>query len=396
MKPAAGLSILVAAMLVSLALLASLSPSRALADELPKDTNQIESLTPEQAKTLLAEFTGRSNCLQLAGLTTLDADTAKVLAEFKSDYLFFNGLSTLDADTAKALAEFKGAGLLLDGLTTLNAATAKTLAEFKGEELLLNGLTTVDAATAKALAEFKGQYLCLNGLTTLDADIAKALAEFKGRYLYLDGLTTLDAATAKTLAEFKGDYLQLNGLTTLDADTAKALTAFEGRLSLSAKVQEAFCDKNPLTPETALVWAKLLQGDLKRLTTLDAETAKALAEFKGEQLLLNGLTTLDAATAKALAGSPAWSGDLSSIVAIESPDSVEIAVALATKKGPLSLPNLTKISPKTLTALIEKEDVEIPLIETLELIQEPDGSPTDDFMIPKGFQSRQKVRQQGR
>lgn len=64
------------------------------------------------------------------------------------------------------------------------------------------------------------------------------------------------------------------------------------------------------------------------------------------------------------------------------------AVALANRKRPLSLPNLTKISPKTFTALIEKEDVEIPLIETLELIQEPDGRPTDDFAIPEGFQSR--------
>jgi hypothetical protein len=73
-----------------------------------------------------------------------------------------------------------------------------------------------------------------------------------------------------------------------------------------------------------------------------------------------------------------------------------LTAALATRKGPLSLRNLTKISPKTLTSLIEKEDVEIPLIETLELIQEPDGSPTDDFVIPKGFQSRQKRRQQGR
>jgi hypothetical protein len=30
------------------------------------------------------------------------------------------------------------------------------------------------------------------------------------------------------------------------------------------------------------------------------------------------------------------------------------------------------------------------------LIQEPDGSATDDFMIPKGFETRQKTRQQGR
>ena len=108
------------------------------------------------------------------------------------------------------------------------------------------------------------------------------------------------------------------------------------------------------------------------------------------------LITLDAATAKAIAGSPAWNGDLSSITAFESPDSVEIATALAKREGPLLLPSLTKISPKALTALIEKEDVEIPLIETLELIQEPDGSPTDDFVIPKGFEARQKARQQGR
>jgi hypothetical protein len=33
--------------------------------------------------------------------------------------------------------------------------------------------------------------------------------------------------------------------------------------------------------------------------------------------------------------------------------------------------------------LLEKEDVEIPLIETLELIPEPDDSPTDDFVIPE-------------
>lgn len=50
----------------------------------------------------------------------------------------------------------------------------------------------------------------------------------------------------------------------------------------------------------------------------------------------------------------------------------------------LNLPSLKKISLKTPTALIHKEDIEIPLIETLELIPEPDGSPTEDFLIPPG------------
>ena len=86
MKPAANASILAAALILSLV---PLSQARALADELPKDTNQIESLTPEQAKTLLAEFPGvwvvfeydlgtvTERGLPLNGLKSLDAEIAK-------------------------------------------------------------------------------------------------------------------------------------------------------------------------------------------------------------------------------------------------------------------------------------------------------------------------------
>jgi hypothetical protein len=38
---------------------------------------------------------------------------------------------------------------------------------------------------------------------------------------------------------------------------------------------------------------------------------------------------------------------------------------------------------------MQKEDVELPRIETLQIIPEPDGSPTDDFVIPEEFQLRQ-------
>jgi hypothetical protein len=211
MKPATDASILAAALIVSLVWL---SPSRALADELPKDTNQIESLTLEQAKKLAAEFPGVTVAERVESMTSCTPGC-----------LPLNGLKSLDAATAQALAGFEGGGL------------------------------------------------------------------------YLNGLTRLDVATAKALAEFKGRKLELNRPTTLDIDIAKTLAAL---------------DK--------------------------------------------------------------WDGDLSSIVAIESPDSVEIAATLATRKGPLRLPNLKKISPKTLAALIEKEDV----------------------MLPKEFQTRQKARQQGR
>jgi len=112
-------------------------------------------------------------------------------------------------------------------------------------------------------------------------------------------------------------------------------------LLLPDEVQEMFFTTSPLTRESALVLAAVLNGDLSRVTALD------------------------------------------------SPDSVAVAQALATRKGPLQLPNLERISPKTLSALIEKDDVEIPLIEKLELIPEPDGSPNDDFVIPKWLEERQ-------
>jgi len=89
-----------------------------------------------------------------------------------------------------------------------------------------------------------------------------------------------------------------------------------------------------------------------------------------------------------------WSGDLSFITALDSRDSVAIAQALAKRPGPLAIRNLKKISPKTLTALLKKQDVQIPILETLELIQEPDGSVTEDFIVPDWLSERESRLQQ--
>jgi hypothetical protein len=134
---------------------------------------------------------------------------------------------------------------------------------------------------------------------------------------------------------------------------------------------------------------------LDGLATLDADTVAALAAFKGHALSLNGLTAIDAAAAKVLAEADGWDGHLPGLTAFASPDAVAVAQALATRKGPLALPNLEKISPRTLSALIEKRDIVIPVIEKLKLIPEPDGSPTDDFVIPAWLQERQEQQQAG-
>lgn len=126
--------------------------------------------------------------------------------------------------------------------------------------------------------------------------------------------------------------------------------------------------------------------------TLDASALRALSGFKGQGKIHVGdaLQALSLEAAEVFASSEAFDGRLGGLRVFGAADSAAIAKALATRKGPLSLPNLEKISPKTLTALIEKRDVEIPLIETLELIPEPDGSPTEDFVIPDWLNERKR------
>lgn len=104
--------------------------------------------------------------------------------------------------------------------------------------------------------------------------------------------------------------LPLNGLKSVDGDLAEALAGYR---------------KGPL----------FLDG----LTMLSVEAAKALARHRGV-LSLSGLTTLSADAAKAIAAAEHWTGYLPCVTTLDSPDSVVIAQALATRHGPLSLPNL--------------------------------------------------------
>ena len=66
--------ILIAAVLV-------LSCGFCLAEDFPKDTNEIKSLTAEQAAELVAKFDGH---LSLDDLTSIDKDVLKILKSNKS------------------------------------------------------------------------------------------------------------------------------------------------------------------------------------------------------------------------------------------------------------------------------------------------------------------------
>ena len=402
-----------------------------IAAELPTDTNQIESLGPAEAADLVASCPGVRLCLTpanhpgtsfepglaLNGLQTLDPATARVLAGCnRFPMITLDGLSTLDSDTARALAA-GSAGLSLRGLTRIDLPVASALARLAGSALVVNG--PVDAEVARTLATFRGSghpasVLGITGLETLAPDAATALAGFKGSTLLIGGLRTLDAGVARTLAAVNRDCLALDGLTTLEVDAAAALAEFPGKTLILGGLES-------LDAEAARALARfggqtLGVGDL---AVLDAEAARALGEFRGRWCFVGitaaadvpeifaalgdriycptttvgGRTPLTLAIARAIADRPRQvDGLLPALTAFTDPDSVAIAAALARRQGSLALPNLQRVSPKTMAALLAKEDVEIPLIETLELIAEPDGGETDDLTIPEAVLKRQELQ----
>jgi hypothetical protein len=217
----------------------------------------------------------------------------------------------------------------------------------------------------------------------------------------------LTAAEAKKLAAADHD-LCLFGLSKLTPDVLDALAAHQKRLTivgpcaidddaargLAGRVGPLSVEGNPVvSPELARKLLADPRSDMSSVCSsvceISAEVAVLACAHPNWTGGFSSLKTLSPGVAEALVRAKKWDGQLPGVTAFTDADSVAVAKALAKRKGRLALPNLKKISPKTLSALIEKEDVDIPPLETLELIQEPDGSATEDFVVPEGFQARQ-------
>jgi hypothetical protein len=213
------------------------------------------------------------------------------------------------------------------------------------------------AAEARKLAAADHD-LCLFGASELTADVVERLASHRHR-LTIVGPCAIDDAAARGLAGHAGP-VSVQGIAVESPELARKLLADPVRGGMSGAAA--------MSAEVAVLVCKLPNwtGDFGSLERLSPDVAETLVAAKK------------------------WNGQLPGVTAFTAADSVAVAKALANRQGPLALPNLRKISPRTLSALIEKEDVDIPLIEALELIQEPDGSPTDDFVVPERFQSKEK------
>jgi hypothetical protein len=372
----------------------------------------LTDLSPGAAKGLAAiKAAGQLGpTLRLDSLRSLSPEAAEPLAASTITYLELTGLETLSAETARALAGSKAFNGSLPGLTELTPDAAAALGTFAGKKavgdnptkLNLFGLTTLSPAAARGLAAFQGE-LELDGLTEIDADTAAALATYAGPQLSLKGLKTLSVETAEQLAKAKAWNGGLASLRSLSDEAAVALAGFEGRglaitVPLSDRAVRALAGFRgsslylnvPRPSDEAVRALAAFKGDSLSLLGLrepPAELTRLLPEFACKKLSLhpwewnlgrsNPVTPADARLVAAYAARLGKTCVLPGIEGFETPDAVEIAEILTASQGSLSIPNLRLVSPRTLTALTEKGNIELPPVEALELIQEPDGGFTD-------------------
>lgn len=149
--------------------------------------------------------------------------------------------------------------------------------------------------------------------------------------LLVSGLSLLGSKHARAADD---DQVELPN----DTNTIETLTVEQARRLVRPKVLQGLPGVEVPDQRRAL--------PLDGLTTVDAETAAAIAEFSPPRpgptsgLFLNGLTTLDVAAAAALAGFKGDNLHLDGLTAV----SGDVAEALAQYKNHLSLNGLTKLS----------------------------------------------------
>ena len=121
-----------------------------------------------------------------------------------------------------------------------------------------------------------------------------------------------------------------------------------------------------MSPEIAAEYAQRDPGYLERLDSLSVEAARELA--KGDlPITLPAITKLSPELATALTDRvrPVY---LSGIKALDGPDAVPVAEALASTRGPIWMDSLERVSAPALAALRKKDTIRLPPEEELTIV----------------------------
>jgi hypothetical protein len=357
-----------------------------------------ESLTLEQAR----ELPGRNAVLTLLGVTEITPEVARLIVSPHEDtFLTLPALETVDVAAADALSRHRG-DLRLWGIKSLTSEVAEALSKRPGQSLELIGVRDLPPDVARSLANGKRQALAV-GLTSLSAEIAEVLADFNGdlRFPRLQTLA-LDAATA--LGSHRGQLdlgpahitpdvaevllrhdapIGLTGVKRLASGVGDILARHKAevwllleeidsatlarKLFTESTAPSSVCNLRTMSPDVAAEYARRPVGFyLERLDTLSVEAARELAKGSLE-IKLPAVTKLSPDLATALTDRTP-SVYLQGIKALDGPDAVPVAEALASTPAPIWMDSLERVSAPALAALRKKDTITLPPDEKLTIV----------------------------
>jgi hypothetical protein len=355
------------------------------------------SLTPEKAR----ELAKRHAVLTLLKVTSLSPEVAEnLVTPYLDTFLTLPAVETIDADAAAKLSVRRGY-LRLWGITSLTPETAASLVGSPGQRLDVTGVRAISPEVAGALIRGKRDALGL-GLPTLPTAIAEILAEFPGE-LWFPHLETLSREAAGALSKHRA-ALDL-GPAHISAEVAETLLDHDAPIGLrqvrklapgvgdilarhKAEVwlaleeidsvslaRKLFTEPEAsssvhrlrtMSPAIAAEYARQDPGYLQCLDTLSVEAAQELA--KGDlEIDLPAVTKLSPELATALTDRvrPVY---LSGIKALDGPDAVAVAEALASTPAPIWMTSLERVSAPALAALRKKDTITLPPDEKLTIV----------------------------
>ncbi len=309
----------------------------------------ITTLTAESAAAL-AGFGADdwAAAVEFPGVTSLDPETAAEIARCPA-LVVFPSLERLSAESAKRLAAHEGIGMMLGGLATLPDDVATALAEVRSlQGLLVPDLTRLESAPlARRLA--RQDHAFLPAVTTLGVEMAEALRGSDGGELALPAVEQLPTDVARHLVGGGYFWLVLGCAPTLSAETAAILAEHPGQLTFTGAAAPSPTAVAALAPHTGTL-------RLPHLDRLSAELATAVSRHAGP-IVLDGITNLD------------------------DPAAATVARSLAAAPGILALPSLRRVSASALASLLTKPDVQLPPVDTLEVIGP--GGHHEDVIAPR-------------
>jgi hypothetical protein len=349
----------------------------------------VKEISPQVAAAIVRPCPDEDAFLTLPAVQTVDVATADALSGH-CGYLRLWGIRTLTPEVADALSKRRGTGLNLIGVRELTPEVARALAAGKRRKLFL-GLTSLSTEIAEILAEFNGD-LAFPRLETLSLETAKAIAEH-GEVVRIGSETVspdLDLGTARltpTAAEALLAHdgpLSLNRLKKLEPGVGDILAKhrFEVGLVLEemdsvALARKLFSERGrsssvarlrTMSPEIAAEYARHYPppGYLERLDTLSVEAARDLAKGKLD-ITLPAVTKLSPELATALTDRTD-AVYLQGIKALDGPDAVAVAEALASTPAPIWMTSLERVSAPALAALRKKDTIRLPPEEELTIV----------------------------